>query len=247
MKTPRIWIDTDIKMSEPDDMQSLIHAVMLHAAGRIEIAGITIGAPRGNIELVKKVLMAARKDGLSLGGLGRRVYRGITKPGSYLVTGAVQQMVEAVRADSEVRVLGWGSATNIAAMVRNYPDRPKVHLIASWNREQDPNAHKIVVEAYSKNKNRLYVNETDFRRMYVGWPREANRKFVRKIRDNCGHLGKLFYSISEGVNTGSHTIKMGDTPSVQWAIEGAKSTFVTRRVQILNDWTTVMEELYATK
>lgn len=248
----KVWIDTDIHQSEPDDTQSLIHAVMLHQVGMIDIEGISIGCPRGEKPLVFKVLRAFNADGINTFELGEKVYIGLTEAGHRKKkhTEASRAMSAAIQKHPDMPVFCWGAATNLAhVLYKTGVAVPYAHLIASWNREQDEEAHRYVVEYYAAEKagERLYVNEDEFRNIYRGWPAARNKAWCVRNLHRLGNVGKLWKEISEGISICRGCLKMGDTPSVQWAIEGCSPKYRTNRKKILGAWREVIKQLYGEK
>jgi len=243
----RVFITTDIGC-DADDQQSMIHALMLHQARRVEIVGIAIGYPCGDRFLVDRCLTAARRDGFAEAWkLKQKVYQGAKRKGLGVASSGAMQLIKlAMNGDERPLLVSvWGSATDLANAIREEPrivPRIRAHVIASWNREQDPESHKFLKSVKGL---RWIDNERDFRRMYQGWPIAKNREFVKMIGKKCGHLGALFADVSRNINTGKNSIKMGDTPSFQWAVEFQGSMkWTTKRQSILRLWKEVITEIY---
>jgi hypothetical protein len=244
----KIWIDTDIHASEPDDTQSFIHAVMAHLTRRVDIRGITIGCPRGDVKHIRRVLRAFEMDGFDVSDLQTRVHQGLVKPNYTALTGNMARNALAAELDAneDTCVLLWGAATNMASYMQKAKRLrfPRCHAIGSWNREQDESAYNYVRSAYRVQGKLFIDNEKDFRNIYLGWDVEKNKAWVEKHIRPLRRVGQLFWDVSRGVNVCQHCIKMGDTPTVQWAMEGAPDKWKTNRVRILKDWLQMIEQLY---
>ena len=83
-----------------------------------------------------------------------------------------------------------------------------------FNARQDFRSFDRVVE--TNNLRRIFAAGT-IRGMYTAWNQNANRRYVAREIAPRGEMGALFARVSEDINTGAGTIKMGDTPSVEWA------------------------------
>lgn len=227
-KNPRVVICTDIGGSDPDDIQSLIHA--LFYADVVDIEGIICGYPRGKTSAAIQVLKEYRKDypKLALHGpyptaesLARVVKPGSTKKfpstGFSKPTAGSRHIIACARkADSRpLHVLCWGSATDLAQAIHDAPDivpKIKAYCIGSWNEDQCPNSTKFLRKQLRLN----WVDcQTTFRGMYLegGGGKYGNKGFVEQVIKKAGHLGAYFHRMSAKINTGAYSIKMGDTPS----------------------------------
>ena len=220
----RIWIDTDIG-KDPDDEQALCHA--LHMSHRYELAGLGLCWPGGYREKLDPILKAYALDYPKLKALGHtspglitnKVVLGCNKrDGLGQESKGVVRLIEAALA-GPLLVLVWGSATNLANAIQQRPSikqNIRAFAIGSWNREQDPESWR-----YLEQQDDLHwiACETSFRGIYAGWPPAANRKWVKEHVAPAGALGKLYAEIST-TNVGSGALKMGDSPSLLWALTG---------------------------
>jgi hypothetical protein len=228
----RVFITTDIGGSDPDDYQSLIHALLY--ADEIDIEGIVCGYPRGKKSAAMRVLKAYEKDYPKLKEFGYpepslikdKIYQGSEdkfKPG-LISNGGRALCVPAMNNDERpLIVCVWGACTELAEALYLYPSIASslfVYVIASWNREQDPAAHKYLY----KHKELRWINcESTFRGMYLtgnGEGKYGNIGFVEQVAKNSGHLGRLFRKVSTNIDVNKGGIKMGDTPSFLFALRG---------------------------
>lgn len=226
-----VWITTDIG-GDPDDIQSMIH--LLQYSDMLDIKGITAGYPTGKLRVLQKVLAAYRKDYRTFEGFYNHIkpwqikfYKGQKERGDWSNTKAVRALVTEsyepeYSKDNPLIILSWGACTDVAAAIVNGLNKESVfvYFIAGfdptdWNARQDEASFNRVVSA---RKVRRIFASTAIRGMYFGWDIRSNRTFVKDVVAPRGELGKLFLEESRTVNTGSYSIKMGDTPSVLWAL-----------------------------
>ena len=229
---PKVIVSTDIGGDDPDDYQSLVHFLLY--ADRFEIAGIISSPPSaGRKKHIDEVLKAYKEDYLKLKRHSKhfptpRFLFQVSKQGAVdaqtdsipreLSEGAKWIIDEAREDDSKpVYVLVWGSITDVAQAVHHAPDIKKnirIYSIGSWNTRQDPKARDYL---YKNHSDLWWIeNDTTFRGMYMGGLQEDdynNRTFVEKHVKGHGALGNLFWEKKKD-------IKMGDTPSVLYLLDG---------------------------
>jgi hypothetical protein len=230
MLKPKVFITTDAGGSDPDDLQSLMH--LLWYSDVLDIVGICCGHPRGKVRIARNVISAYKADykkyklerfGLIDPKLAHDLcFQGSQHENNYSLMTGSRKLVKASK-EGPLLVLVWGACTDLAAAIKHGLNKDNVaaHVIASWNREKDPRAFKLVKDA---NLHSLIVNESTFRGMYLGagMPgRMGNRGFVEQIVKPCGEMGQLFYDISRTINVGSYSLKAGDTGSTIWALDEA--------------------------
>ena len=219
----RVFVLSDIGGSDPDDIQSAIH--MLTYADTFTLEGFIASTPRGNISAIHEVINAYEKDYQTSEHLAeyptpahlRSVVRqGATQTGVFNQNEGTKLLIERARAksSSKLNVIVWGSLTDVATALQVAPDiADKINVISlgAWNTRQDRKAHSVLWNM------RSVITWTDinttFRAMYKGWPLNDNKSWVNTHIRPRGALGKLFYDKSVHIDTGSHSIKMGDTPT----------------------------------
>lgn len=226
-----VIISTDIGGDDPDDHQSLIHFLLY--ADRFETLGIIASPPgKGRLNDIEEVLEAYEKDFAKLKKSGRdypkpKYFRTISKQGETeiqkteiperLSPGAKFLAKQILEYGQPVYVLVWGSITDLAQAIHFYPEiKPwiRVYSIGSWNTQQDPKSREYL---WNHHPDFWWIeNNTTFRGMYMGGIQEdpwSNISFVEKYVKNFGAMGKLFYEKKPD-------IKMGDTPSVLYLLQG---------------------------
>lgn len=224
----RVFITTDIGGGDPDDGQSFAH--LLWYSDLLDIVGVSCGHPKGKISVALQFVEAYRKDykryqfakyGLiNPETIRKRCYKGSEGKGYTSLTTGIRKLVKASK-EGPLVVLVWGSCTDLAAAIKHGAKLENItaHIIASWNREQDPGSHKAVLNA---NLHKVIVNESTFRGMYLAAPsmgRMGNRGFIETVVKECGALGQLMYDISANINVGRYSLKAGDTGSTIWALD----------------------------
>lgn len=237
----KVFVDTDIHASETDDIHALIYALIMHLQKRVDIIGISIGHPGGDMRLAEKVFKAFEKDGFPV---SIPLYQGAKKP---FGAGISEQTVHALWGALHKGALfcAWGSLTTFAEASNFLKKLTPLHAITSWNREQDKTAYSRIKERYSKE---FWIdNERDFRRIYQGWPVAKNREWVKKIASMMTpNVKRLWLDAAAKTNTGKDTFKGGDIPSLHWAIhyDGGPMRYITRRKKILDEFTEEVESLF---
>lgn len=233
----KVFIDTDIHESESDDTTALIYAIIMHLRKRVDIVGISIGWPRGEMKLAEKVFKAFEKDGFNF---SIPLYQG----GRNLSLRTIRALQLANTEDT--RFCAWGSLTTFAQFWKDAGERVvPLHAITSWNREQDQDAYNDIKKNYPKGS--WIDNERDFRRIYIDWDKTKNRAWVKKIASMMTpNVRRLWLDAAAKTNTGKDTFKGGDIPSLHWAIhyDGGPMTYVTRRKKILDEFTEECEGLF---
>ena len=228
----RVLISTDIGGSDPDDYQSMVH--LLVYADRFEIEGLISSPPhQGRKEHIEEVLYAYAEDynrlkKYSAGFPDPDYLFRITKQGALipqqneipeeLSEGSEWIIKKATEEDERpLYVLVWGSMTDVAQAVHHDPDIKKylrIYSIGSWNTRQDEKARDYL---YENHPDLWWIeNNTSFRGMYMGGFQKGdygNLSFVENHVKDHGELGKLFWKKKKD-------IKMGDTPSVLYLLNG---------------------------
>ena len=229
---PRVLVSTDIGGTDPDDFQSLVH--LLVYADVLDIEGL-VSSPYGPgrkqhlLEVIDGYEqdydnLKTYSDGYPTPDELRALTRqGATQPAPYAgvrqATEGSRWIVECARRDDPrpLHVLVWGGIEDLAQALHDAPDilpSLRVYFIGSSNKKWSPDAYQYIVEHHPE----LWIIESNatFRGWYVGGKQSGdwgNREFVARHIAGRGALGELFVSKKDD-------IKMGDTPSVGWLLEG---------------------------
>jgi hypothetical protein len=230
---PRILVSTDIGGTDPDDNQSMIHLLMYADLFRIE--GL-ISSPYGKgrkenildmIDLYEQDLGKLREhsggfpdpDDLrsvcKQGAVAGAPFRGFDSP-----TEGSDWIIKCARKNSDkpLWVLVWGGLDDLAQALHDAPDikdRIRVYWIGGPNKKWSVNAYSYVAENHPD----LWIIENNA--TYRGWfldadsPEEISDKaYYGNFIRGRGMLGKAFKNFYNG------TIKMGDTPSLAYLMNG---------------------------
>ncbi|OOG75385.1 nucleoside hydrolase-like domain-containing protein [Algoriphagus sp. A40] len=226
-----VIISTDIGGDDPDDHQSLIHFLIY--ADRFEILGIISSPPgKGRLSDIEEVLDTYKIDfsKLKANGLDYPEPNQLRKVSSQgeteiqsadtpqrLSPGAEFMAKQILSYGKPVYVLVWGSMTDLAQAIHFYPEiKPllRVFSIGSWNTQQDQKSRDYL---WNNHPDFWWIeNNTSFRGMYMGGVQDdpwGNISFVETFVKDFGGMGKLFFEKKPD-------IKMGDTPSVLYLIDG---------------------------
>lgn len=230
---PRVVVSTDIGGSDPDDFQSMVHYLVY--ADVLDTEGLISSPPgKGRRRHILECIAAYEKDYDHLrtwsndyptpDALRRATRQGAADPQSsdtpatQIGDGAKLIMERAKANDTRpVYVLVWGSITDVAQAVHKDPSikaKLRVYSIGSWNTREDPRARDYL---FREHPDLWWIeSDTTFRGMYAGGTQDGdlgNRSFTEKHVRHHGHLGALFMEKRAG-------IKMGDTPSVLFLLQG---------------------------
>ena len=230
---PRVLISTDIGGSDPDDFQSMVHLLLY--ADTLDIVGLVSSPPHaGRKAHILEAIDAYEHDYPKLKKQNTDYpspdyLRSITSQGAIdpqksdipdttISEGAQYIIDEAKKGDSRpLYILVWGSITDVAQALQVAPEiksKIRVYFIGSWNTKQDPLAREYV---YNEHPDLWFIeSNTTFRGMYMGGYQEkdyGNESFVWSNVKGKGALGNLFYQQKKD-------IKMGDTPSVLYMLNG---------------------------
>lgn len=226
-----VIISTDIGGDDPDDHQSLIHFLLY--ADRFEVLGIISSPPgKGRLSDIEEVLDAYKLDFPKLKASGLDYpssiqLRNVSSQGETeiqtseiperLSSGAEFMAKQILEYGKPVYVLVWGSITDLAQAVHFYPEiKPliRVYSIGSWNTQQDQKSRDFL---WNNHPDFWWIeNNTTFRGMYMGGIQDdpwGNVSFVETNVKDFGAMGKLFFEKKRD-------IKMGDTPSVLYLLNG---------------------------
>ena len=228
----RVLVSTDIGGTDPDDFQSMVH--LLVYADVLDIEGL-VSSPYGNgrTRAILDVIDCYEKDFAKLKTYSDKyptpdTLRAITKQGEtdrapYAgfreSTDGSKWIAECARRDDPrpLHVLVWGGIEDVAQALHDAPDilqKLRVYWIGGPNKKWAPDAYQYVVENHPD----LWFIESNA--AYRGWFTGGNQsgdwgnmRFVAKNVDGKGALGNFFVQQKAD-------IKMGDTPSVGWLLNG---------------------------
>ncbi len=231
MAKPRVLISSDIGGDDPDDIQSMVHALLY--ADKVNLVGL-VSSPtgmKGRAADIHKVIDAYSQDYTKLKTWSSDYptpdyLKSITKQGSISKapsqgfgspTEGSKAIISAAKASAEpLWVLTWGGMTDLAQALHDDPSiagKIKVYSIGSWNTQAEPNARNYI---YNNFKDLWWIeNNSTFRGMYVD--DAGNAKNGWKMSDAQGHgaLGDHFHKAM------SWALKMGDTPSLLYLLDSA--------------------------
>jgi hypothetical protein len=229
----RVIVTSDIGGTDPDDYQSMAHVLLY--ADTLEIDGL-ISSPfeREGKDRILEVIDAYERDFSNLRTYSERypepdALRAITKQGGVHpapysglrgTTEGSEWIVRCARREDPrpLHVLVWGALEEVAQALHDAPDiRPKlrVYYIGGPNKKWGPDAYQYLAD----NHPTLWMIEANatYRGYFLGGNQEGewgNAEFVSRHVAGQGALGTWFAGHLGG------TIKMGDTPSVNWLLRG---------------------------
>lgn len=228
----RVIVSTDIGGTDPDDFQSMVH--LLVYADLFDIEGL-ISSPYGpgRKKHILEVIDHYEDDYANLRTYSDKyptpdALRALTKQGETEVapysgirdsTEGSQWIVSCARRDDPrpLYVLVWGGIEDLAQALHDAPDilpKLRVYYIGGPNKKWGPDAYQYI----AANHPQLWIIEANS--TYRGWftggeqtGQWGNKEFVKTHIAGHGALGDFF-------NSKLGTIKMGDTPSVGWLLQG---------------------------
>lgn len=229
---PRVIVSTDIGGSDPDDFQSMVHYLLY--ADQFDTEGLIASPPSGGRrEHLLEAISEYEKDYSNLlshstkfplpNTLRTLAKQGAADPappaGYSSATEGSDWIIRCADAkDSRpLWILVWGSITDVAQAVHDAPRikrKIRVYFIGSWNTLQDTNARNYLYDTHTDLW--LLENNSTFRGMYIGGDQSddlGNTSFVEQHVRHHGALGDYFYGKKAD-------IKMGDTPSVLYLLNG---------------------------
>ncbi len=229
---PALIVSTDIGGSDPDDYQSMVHLLMY--ADQFNLQGL-ISSPPGagrkthileTIDVYEKdfdTLVKHSKDFPSPDYLRSITVQGAAEPQPLdepvdVSEGALWIVKKAKELNGQsLYIQVWGSITDVAQAVHHDPsikNNIRVYSIGSWNTDQDPKSREYL---FTHHPDLWWIeNNTTFRGMYMGGDTSnsfGNKTFVETYVKDHGALGKFFWRKKKD-------IKMGDTPSVLYFLNG---------------------------
>jgi hypothetical protein len=229
----RVIVSTDIGGSDPDDFQSMVHYLLY--SDLFDTEGL-ISAPWGEGR-AKDILHVIDQYEIDFPKL--KTYseayptpdflRSITKQGvieiapykgySKSTEGSNFIIQCAKKEDSRpLYILAWGLLEDLAQALHDEPSiisKLRVYYIGGPNKKWGLNAYEYIRENFPD----LWIieNNSTYRGWFVGGNQDedlGNKSFVKEHISGHGALGNYFAGHLGGV------IKMGDTPSVTYLLEG---------------------------
>lgn len=230
---PRVIVSTDIGGGDPDDHQSMVHYLVY--ADVFDTEGLISSPPmNGRAKDIHDCIDAYEADYPNLKTWSPAypspdVLRGMVRQGAEdsqsskepetEISKGAKLIIERAKADDPrpLYVLVWGSITDVAQAVHSEPgikSKLRVYSIGSWNTENGKEERDYLFDHHPD----LWWIEADttFRGMYMGGEQSGdlgNRSFPEKYIKGHGALGALFMRKKAD-------IKMGDTPSVLYLLNG---------------------------
>lgn len=230
---PRVIVSTDIGGSDPDDFQSMVHFLLY--ADRFDVEGLIsspwgAGRKRDILTVIDKyeadypnlrshsdkypapdALRAVTKEG----ALDPAVGEGVTH-----ATEGSDWIIRCAKRDDPrpLWVLVWGTIDDVAQALHDDPSiapKLRVYYISSSNKKWGLAAYNYIDQHHPD----LWMieNNSTFRGWFVGGNQDGdlgNRSFVSTHVKGKGALGDYFATMLSG------EIKMGDTPSVVYLLDG---------------------------
>ncbi|MBM9439700.1 DUF1593 domain-containing protein [Actinacidiphila bryophytorum] len=231
---PRVLVSTDIGGTDFDDFQSMVHLLLY--ADRLEIAGL-VSSPfgAGRVEDILRVVDAYERD---YGNL--RTYsphypsparlRALSKQGARESAGSrgfgeptegSRWIVKCAReGDDLLNVLVWGGIDDLAQALHDAPDilpKLRVYYIGGPNKLWAVDAYNYIETHHPEL--RIIESDATYRGFFTGGDQSGewgNAAFVERHVAGHGALGDFFA-------TQSPQVKMGDTPSVTWLLQGSQN------------------------
>ncbi len=231
---PRILISTDIGGTDPDDNQSLIHLLMY--SDQFNLEGLVSSPSYGEgskeemlrmIDLYEKDYPLLKKYESSLAApdfLRRITKQGAKGPAPYkgyrVATEGSEWIIKTAQKKSNepLWVLVWGGLDDVAQALHDAPEiqkKIKVFWIGGPNKKWSANSYAYIVANFPG----LWFIESNS--SYYGFFSEesdeeiSNKKYYKNYIRDAGFLGKGFKD-----NRYNGTIKMGDTPSLLYMMDG---------------------------
>ncbi|HTH01836.1 MAG TPA: DUF1593 domain-containing protein [Vicinamibacterales bacterium] len=230
-RRPRVIVSTDIGGTDPDDFQSMVHFLVY--ADMFEVEGL-ISSPYGpgrrqHIEqVIEKYavdypnLRTYSQDYPTPEALRRLTRQGAIDSGAPAAGRATEGsnwIVSAARRNDPrpLWVLVWGGIDDLAQALHDAPDilpKLRVYFIGGPNKMWSVDAY----DDLERNHPSLWMIEANstYRGWFTGGDQTGewdNKTFVTKHVAGGGALGSFFATQLQG------TLKMGDSPSVVYALE----------------------------
>ncbi|WP_163712436.1 DUF1593 domain-containing protein [Mangrovibacterium lignilyticum] len=229
----RVIVSSDIGGTDPDDFQSMVHLFLY--ADVIDLEGIISSAyGPGRKQHILAVIDEYEKDYPNLKTYSDQYptadsLRQITKQGAEEIAGysgvgkpteGSKWLIDCARRndDRPLYVLIWGGIEDLSQALHDAPDilpRLRVYWIGGPNKKWSPDAYQYMVD----NHPNLWIIESNS--TYRGWFTGGNQSealnnngFPAQSIAGRGAIANFFMTQLGG------TIKMGDTPSLAWLLNG---------------------------
>ena len=229
----RVLVSTDIGGTDPDDDQSMVHLLLY--ADAIDLEGL-VASPYGlgRKQDILEVIDLYERDYPALKTHSERyptpeALRAITKQGALESPGAAgfgtategsEWIIQCARRDDPrpLHVLVWGGLEDLAQALHDAPDilpKLRVYFIGGPNKMWCVDAYNYIEQQHPA----LWIIEANatYRGWFVGGEQTGewgNKSFVTQHIAAHGALSAYFATQLKG------TIKMGDSPSVGWLLQG---------------------------
>lgn len=231
---PRILVSTDIGGTDPDDNQSLIHLLMYSEKFRLEGLVSSPSYGEGSKEEILRTIDLYEKDLPMLskhvkGMISPQLLKSITKQGrkgaapfkgydtetegsDWIVTCAKKKNKD------PLWILVWGGLEDVAQALHDAPEiqkKLKVFWIGGPNKKWSANSYAYIVSNFPD----LWFIESNS--SYYGFFSQntaddiSNKNYYKNYINEAGFLGKDFKA-----NRYKGNIKMGDTPSLLYMMDG---------------------------
>lgn len=230
MGKPRVIISSDIGGSDPDDMESMAHALIYADKFDIEAIISTPTKNDGRASDINIALDAYTKDYNNLKTWGDYqtpeslksvVYQGninVPGPSGYSSsTAASNALIKAAHdgsAADPVYIMTWGAMTDVAQALHDDPSiAGKIRILSSngWNGTQDPYSRDYI---YNNFKDVWWIeSKSTHRGIYVNASGSEGNSFNMNEAKGHGALGDYFY------NARPWGVKMGDSWSIAYLVD----------------------------
>jgi hypothetical protein len=232
LEKPRVIVSSDIGGTDPDDFQSMIHYLMY--ADKFRTEGL-ISSPFGpgrkehilemidlyEQDLPKLKAHAEFPEADELRDVVKQGARDMAPPSGWSTpTEGSRWIIERANAEDEAPlwVLVWGGLEDVAQALHDDPGvagKIRVYWIGGPNKKWSRDAYLYIASHFPD----LWMIEANS--TYRGWfigevdnPEYANKGFYERHIRGRGAMGSDFGNYYDG------EIKMGDTPSVAYLLEG---------------------------
>lgn len=233
---PRVLISTDIGGTDPDDNQSMAHLLMYNDAFHLEGLISSPSYGNGSKEAILKMIDLYEKDYPKLlshnpsfltpdqlrslckqGRKGQASFQGYdqsTEGSDWIITCARKNSTQ------PLWILIWGGLEDLAQALHDAPDiqsNIRVYWIGGPNKKWSVNSYVYIAENFPD----LWIIEANA--SYRGFiasnkgPQKYNNQYYDSCIRHAGHLGEDFINYYGG------RIKMGDTPSLLYMMDGDPS------------------------
>lgn len=225
---PRVLISTDIGGTDPDDNQSMAHLMMY--SDMFDLEGIVSSPSYGSgskEEILRMIdlyeqdfskLMAHAPDLMTpdaLRTISKQGRRGSAPLAGYAEPTEGSDWIVACAQRDDPRplyVLVWGTLDDVAQALHDAPDiaqRIRIYWIGGPNKKWGVNAYAYIAEHYP---DLWFIENNSTYRGIIASSSDAD--YYGNVISGAGALGEDFVNYYKGV------VKMGDTPSLLYMING---------------------------